>query len=457
MNEKSSHINRYLSKSPEVLKWQLSGKSDNNANIGKVVVIPALAESKSFLVTLASLANNGPSQLSSTLVICVINNRCPDISSMKQIKDNYITLDYLRALSAKRDAPLSCPAPELFKEVKESAMKVAFVDASTKGSELPSKGGVGLARKIGMDLALKCLPEDRERNSLIISLDADTLVEMNYLEEIDNYFNNNEDAAAVIDFSHILPEDKRHRTAAISYELFLRYYEAGLRFASSPYAYQTIGSTIVCRAGAYAAVGGMNRRRAGEDFYFLQALAKYGKIGNIKATTVHPSMRISDRVPFGTGRKMGELAQNSDNHISFYNPEIFIILKAFISFLSGAKIMDMNGQEASEACRKINSILADYLDSRNFINVWDKIRKNSTDDILFRKNLHIWFDAFQTFKLSHYLRDNGYSNISMFSAISTLLSITGSDEESLTSDIMKTLEAPEEFLAIIKGKLVMEA
>jgi hypothetical protein len=211
---------------------------------------------------------------------------------------------------------------------------------------------------------------------------------------------------------------------------------------------------MVCRAAAYAAVGGMNRKRAGEDFYFLQGLAKYGKVGHINATTVYPSMRISDRVPFGTGRKMGEMAESADKNIPFYNPEIFRILKGFIAFLSGADFQGMNGQDAFEACRAINGALADYLDSKKFNNAWDKIRKNSKDDVQFRKNLHVWFDAFQTFKLAHHLRDNGYGNAAMLPAISTLLSMAGREGEALPVDMAQDLEAAERLLAIMRGKAV---
>ena len=447
-------VKKYLSKSPEIKKWKLS--TNIYDNISKIVVIPALAESNSLLKTLSSLAENGPDELSSTLVICVVNNRGPAVSSRKEIEDNQITLDYLKQLSSDiHSSPSSLGQDvELFTKVKESKVQIAFVDASTPGRELPEKGGVGLARKIGMDLSLKILDYDGEGPALIICLDADTLVEENYLAEIEHYFNSHDEGAAVVAFSHILPEDEEIRAAALSYELFLRYYELGLHYANSPYAYQTIGSTIVCRAKAYAAVGGMNRKRAGEDFYFLQNLAKYGPVGHIDGTTVYPSMRVSDRVPFGTGRKMGELAESADKSIPFYKPEIFRILKEFIFFLNSADLPGMNGSDALEACREINGALANYLDSKNFNDAWDKIRKNSKDNAQFRKNLHVWFDAFQTFKLAHHLRDNGYGSVAMLPAVSTLLSMAGLGDEALPIDKTQGLEAAEKLFAIMRGKTI---
>lgn len=46
----------------------------------------------------------------------------------------------------------------------------------------------------------------------------------------------------------------------------------------------------------------MNRRRASEDFYFLQALMRGGRLTELGSTRVLPSPRVSQRVPFGTGR-----------------------------------------------------------------------------------------------------------------------------------------------------------
>jgi len=63
-----------------------------------------------------------------------------------------------------------------------------LVDAATERKEFnDDEGGVGLARKIGMDTALQIFDYSIPGKKLIISLDADCLVEENYLSEI-SYF-----------------------------------------------------------------------------------------------------------------------------------------------------------------------------------------------------------------------------------------------------------------------------
>ena len=183
----------------------------------------------------------------------------------------------------------------------------------------------------------------------------------------------------------------------------------------------------------------------GEDFYFLQNLAKYGTIGKVEGTTVYPSMRISNRVPFGTGRKMGELADREDKAIPFYKPEIFRVVKDFISLLDARNTMDINGNAAIDSCKNIDSSLHQYLESVQFAVNWDKIKTNSRDEKQFRKNLHVWFDAFKTLKLIHYLRDNGYGMEEMMFALGKLLSMLGMECDYLE-------ENPEEVLQLLRSK-----
>src|SRR4029434_9989987 len=94
--------------------------------------------------------------------------------------------------------------------------------------------------------------------------------------------------------------------AIAAYELHLRYYLQALRTAGFPHGYHTIGSSMAVRARTYMEQGGMNRRQAGEDFYFLHKLIPLGGFTELNSTTVYPLPRPSNRVPFGTGRAVSE-------------------------------------------------------------------------------------------------------------------------------------------------------
>ena len=138
----------------------------------------------------------------------------------------------------------------------------------------------------------------------MIWLDADCKVDDNYLCAVVDEFNKKNLSAATINFSHDVSGTGELTEAIIPYEIFLRYYVLGLKYAKSPYAFHTIGSTIAIDHNAYIKAGGMNKKKAAEDFYFLQKVAKNYEIKKIISTTVYPSSRHSWRVPFGTGRSV---------------------------------------------------------------------------------------------------------------------------------------------------------
>ena len=100
--------------------------------------------------------------------------------------------------------------------------------------------------------------------------------------------------------------DPKQRLGIQLYEDYLHYYKKALDYAGFPDSIYTIGSAFAVRADAYVKQGGMNRRQAGEDFYFLNKLTKLGKITEINDAYVYPSARVSDRVPFGTGAAMNK-------------------------------------------------------------------------------------------------------------------------------------------------------
>ena len=179
------------------------------------------------------------------------------------------------------------------------------------------QAGVGLARKIGMDEAVRRLEQAGTPEGVIVGFDADSQCDENYLLEIERYFKKcPKCSAASIYYEHPL-EGTQYEAAVyeaiVQYELHLRYFNNAKRYAGFPFAFETIGSAMAVRADAYQRQGGMNRRKAGEDFYFLNKFTALGTFGEINTTRVIPSPRPSERVPFGTGRAVGQLLQNQKN------------------------------------------------------------------------------------------------------------------------------------------------
>ena len=191
--------------------------------------------------------------LSNLLVIIVVNNSVND--SRNIINDNIKTI-------------------ELIQDFK-SNYNLTYIDVSTKNNALSDNlSGVGYARKIGMDFALKYSNED----TILHCLDADTIVSPLYLSKITNSYQLNKAKALIVDFEHQMDSSEEFNKHIKDYENFLKKTAENINKSGSPYGYVALGPTITCLAWTYVKVGGMVSKKATEDFYFLQQIRKFTNI-----------------------------------------------------------------------------------------------------------------------------------------------------------------------------------
>ena len=262
--------------------------------------------------------------------------------------------------------------------------------------------GVGLARKIGMDEALHRLDEVKRLEAPIVCFDADSTCDANYLAEIETYFSSRpKSPGCSIYFEHPLAgADPAEIYEAITlYELHLRYYVEGLRFAGFPHAFHTIGSSMAVRAEAYMKQGGMNKRQAGEDFYFLHKIIPLGHFGEINTTRVIPSPRPSDRVPFGTGRAVREFLRTRS--FETYPLQAFRDLKELFDMIPALR-------ESNAPLTELARPLQQFLSEQNFFENLAEIRSHTTTPETFRARFFRSFDGFLAMKYIHQARDTTY-------------------------------------------------
>ncbi len=402
-------VQKYLSKYGDP-SWNLNHKGEEKYNCA--VVIPAIAEYENIISLLHSLSENLFESTNKVIIIFVVNNLN---SSSQDVKDdNYKSLQLLNAISNNKSS-----FHPVVNKINSSGLHLGFVDASTEGLEMPEKtGGVGLARKLGMDFALTIFDYDKMGKKVLVCLDADCTVQDNYIQEIIDYYNYNNANAAVINYEHLLVGNEENIKAIICYELFLRYYELGLKYAGSEYSFQTVGSTMTCDYESYIKIEGMNKQKAAEDFYFLEKLTKHYKIDKINSTTVFPSARKSWRVPFGTGQRMNRYFSKTHDEYLLYNPKGFTVLKKWLLVFYSEK--KFSGEEYLHLAKDIHPELLSFLKEQNFLESWDKILSNSKNSNQIKIQKHRWFDGFKTLKLIHHLRDTSFPLINMFDAIDIL-------------------------------------
>tara|TARA_R110000824_G_scaffold7892_4_gene35880 strand:- start:112776 stop:114002 length:1227 start_codon:yes stop_codon:yes gene_type:complete len=270
---------------------------------------------------------------------------------------------------------------------------------------LPDKEGVGLARKIACDLACKLIHEKKVLSPWIHNTDADVILP-------DNYFKISQQletdiAAALFAFKHEANPDAGLQHGLQLYEFSLYYYVEALLWAGSPYAFHTVGSTLLIHHNAYALSRGFPKRSAGEDFYLLNKLAKIGKIHSLKEPYITLSGRSSARVPFGTGpaiTKINAIQQPELNYL-YYHPQCFLHLKEWLGLMPTL-------WETGDLQKTLDSgLLLDCLTELGVEAAIAHALQHSKSQASFVKHMHNWFDAFRTLKLIHCLRNRKLRSI----------------------------------------------
>jgi hypothetical protein len=365
-------------------------------NLGIIVVIPAYDEP--FL--LLSLMNLKKCDLPpcGVEVIIVVNDSEKDSAEVRE--RNQTTANQVRAWANSNSSP-----------------RLRFFVIYR--SELPKKhAGVGLARKIGMDEACWRFEKMGNPRGIIACFDADSKCQPNYLVELHRHFQEHpKTSACSIHFEHPLEGaefEEEVYEAITQYELHLRYYIDAQRFAKFPLAYQTIGSSMAVRCRDYQQQGGMNKRQAGEDFYFLHKFIGLGNFTELHTTAVLPSPRPSHRVPFGTGRAVGQLTRQKAIAYDTYAPQSFVELRGFLGDVGRFRQPTYSEQMEGEA-------LAAFLPTVDFEARTEEIRSNTSNAAAFEKRFFQWFNAFQLMKYLHFARDHFYPDVPIVEAASWLL------------------------------------
>ena len=368
-----------------------------------IVVIPAFKE-PDILPTLKSLEHCKAPQGKVELIIVV---NAAENAALEDLKTNQNTVDQIRSW-------------------EKSLLSNVFSIKIIREEQLPKKfAGAGLARKIGMDEALRrwsMLP----KNGPILCLDADCTVSENYLVSAEKAFSNPLIQLAHFQFEHFYLQEKDAflRNGIIQYELHLRYHIQGLKWAGYPNAKHTVGSCMAVRASSYAKSGGMNRRKAGEDFYFMHKLLPVCQFTYLEAV-VYPSCRSSDRVPFGTGRAQLEFLDSGVQIRKTYHPDTYICLKKFFDLVPNLFNSDQVIENVPEELKKF--LLEQQFESR----VKD-IKSQSSSLKIFIKIFWQWMDGFMVLKMTHYLRDSYFPEQAIDIAANSLIKILEESQSTLS-------------------------
>jgi hypothetical protein len=276
-----------------------------------------------------------------------------------------------------------------------------------RAQSLPADEGVGLARKIGCDIALALAERGILKSRWLHTTDADAILPDDYFSAAESLVDY---AAIAHPFRHLLPADPALACAIVLYELRLHYYVLGLQWAGSPYAFHTLGSCISVAAQSYASVRGFPRRSGGEDFYLLNKVAKLGKVATDITPTIELEGRISNRVPFGTGPAVAKLVASAEPLSSplFYHPHSFRALKTLLDNLQDVYLNQTLIEGAPNHASAIK-----VLKNLGIDKALAHCSRHSKDFEGWRKHFHQWFDGLRTLKFIHGLRKAGLADMDL--------------------------------------------
>lgn len=376
-----------------------------DVNTGIIIVVPVFDEPELGNL-LGSLANCSKPDCNAEVIIVV---NAPSDASSQSLNNNYKTIK--EAESRKRDN-------------RNPLFRLYYLNL---GQPSIKGWGVGLARKAGMDEALRRFNTIDKPEGVIVNLDADCQVEENYFQAIEKeLLKAPEKKGCSIYFEHPVEGVKYPSEiyrAVAQYELHLRYYYHALGYTGFPYVFHTVGSAVAVKALAYAKAGGMNRRQAGEDFYFIQKLVPSGGYFNLNSTTVYPSPRISSRVPFGTGPAVGKLVQREENQFMTYNPSAFRDLRTF--FLKVEEAYKLSEKESIGLFSEFPFSMQAFIDKTDWECKICEIKSNTSGFLSFKKRFFAWFNMFRVVKYLNHVHNNLYEKIPAEKAASQLLEMTG--------------------------------
>ncbi len=306
--------------------------------------------------------------------------------------------------------------PGLFR-YELASFTLLVVDRASAGAELPEKQGVGLARKIGADLACSLFAARKVELPLVFSTDADTELPAAYVENARLTLVDAAPAGLIYPFRHVTSGDVLVDRATFHYELGLRYHVLGLRSARSPYAFHTVGSALAFTVQGYELARGFPKRQAGEDFYLLEKLAKLGVLAAPESDPVRVRSRFSERVPFGTGPRAKVIARElaAGAEPLLYHPEIYRVLglaqEALVALARDRDVSRFEQSLASEPAAL--AALADL----GFRSEAPRALAESKTSVVLLRRLLTWFDGLRTLRFLHALEKGPYPKLPTSSAL----------------------------------------
>ena len=383
------------------------------------LVVPARGEPATLLNGFQAALEHAPGRV---LVVLIVN--ATDSASPLMHAENQRLLEQLVHRFPDRRTLASPHSKVLGTLARAEQYDLLWLDCASPGLRLPERTGVGSVRKLGGDLTAALWLRGQLACPRVAATDADVTLPADYFAKLTEDVQEPQRSAAWLwPFRHEPGGDANIDAATVLYEISLRYYVLGLAAARSPYAYQTVGSTLCIDVPAYLSVRGFPKREAGEDFHVLDKLAKVAPLRRVATTPLTIRARASDRVPFGTGRRSREIAELSaaGRQFELYAPAIFEALAAVIGGLDGfasSAQVDVIDQALAERVPELAAVSREVLRGLGVYEALRAAAAQAPPGPVLRRRVHTWFNALRNLRFVHGLRDRGFHSLPWQDALS---------------------------------------
>lgn len=379
----------------------------------RALVVPACDEEATLLDGYVAAAQTSKGR---TLLVLVVNGPDEGTNAETFASRNAELLTALRE-RLKRVRDVDGPCAAFIGALPLAKLDVLVLDRASPGARLPLKAGVGLARKMGTDIAVSLHTRGALKSPFVFSTDADATLPVGHfdLPELETHQGV---AAVLFPFWHQACADARVTRATALYELSLRYYVAGLAWARSPYAFHTLGSALAVSVQAYVSVRGYPKRDAAEDFYLLNKIAKVGSVIRLLRSPVRLRSRSSARTPFGTGAAVARAL--SGESPPFHSPRVFAGLASVLGALDRFAVhadADRFMDEVAGIGPAVSPPILEALGELDTRAALLGATAEAKSEMALRIRVHGFFDAFRTMKMLHKLRDAGFADVDVEAAL----------------------------------------
>ena len=376
------------------------------------LVVPACGESPTLLDGFRDALSSAPERVLLILVVNAAERAPPAIHA-----ENQRLLSHLHGLFPAARAITDETVGARAWLGRAEGYDLLWLDRSSPGARLPPREGVGLARKLGGDFAAALWARGQLSCALIASSDADVTLPAEYFRQLTEPVAESSPSSAWLwPYRHQPGGDAAIDAATVLYEISLRYYVLGLAAAGSCYAYQSVGSTLCVAAPAYLSVRGVPKREAAEDFYLLDKLAKVAPLRRPPLSPIAIRARASERVPFGTGRRSREIAEERamGRDFELYSPRIFQALAAVIQGLDDFARTAEVGALARAVELGVPEIAQPVLEVSSELGIPSALASAASQapaGPVLRRRIHTWFDSLRTLRFVHRMRDRGLPSV----------------------------------------------